>query len=104
MLEDPYIDCFQPDDESVTSARRLTVIFSAFHKILYHREKILARRAHYRSLKKDYVDFHQLLLYKREHKGVVGLGHYDKLDMTRLMHPIPLVYTNKVLVQNRNDV
>lgn len=56
MLEDPFLDCFKTDDEYVVPARRLTVIFSAFHKILYHREKVHARRAFHSRLKNDYVE------------------------------------------------
>lgn len=43
LLRDPYIDLFQVDEDRVCMPRRLTVIFSAFHKILYHREKLRAK-------------------------------------------------------------
>lgn len=44
ILEDPYVDLRKTDEDRVCKARRLTVIFSAFHKILYQREKIIAKR------------------------------------------------------------
>lgn len=43
LLNDPYIDPFQVDSDFI-KPRKLTVIFSAFHKILYSREKIFMRK------------------------------------------------------------
>jgi ankyrin repeat protein len=56
LLYDPYIDPFAVDSDFMRP-RRLTVIFSAFHKMLYSREKIYMRRKFCQDLVKDFVDF-----------------------------------------------
>ena len=57
MLQDPYIDPFAVDNDYMRP-RRLTVIFSAFHKMLYSREKIYMRRKFCKDLTTDYVNFY----------------------------------------------
>lgn len=56
LLLDPYIDPFAVDNDFMRP-RKLTVIFSAFHKMLYSREKIYMRRKFSNDLAADFVDF-----------------------------------------------
>lgn len=41
LISDDWIDVNATDNEKTERARRSSVIFSAFHKILYQREKII---------------------------------------------------------------
>jgi len=59
LLDDPFIDTYQVDSNFMKT-RVSTVIFSAFHKILYQREKIHMRRKFQNDLVKDYVDYNKL--------------------------------------------
>ena len=43
LINDPYINVNKYDDELFEKARRSSVIFSAFHKILYNKEKLPMR-------------------------------------------------------------
>jgi len=61
LLDDPYIDTFKMD-LNYMKARVSTVIFSAFHKILYQREKIHMRRKFQNDLVKDYVDYNNVMI------------------------------------------
>ena len=61
LLDDPYIDTFQID-LNYMKARVSTVIFSAFHKILYQREKIHMRRKFQNDLVKHYVDYNNVMI------------------------------------------
>ena len=56
LLSDPFIDPCAPDSDFM-KARRGTVIFSAFNKMLYAREKIRMRRQFEADLQTEYVDF-----------------------------------------------
>lgn len=47
LITDPYTDVNQVDSEELNKARRISVIFSAFHKILYAKEKLPMRRLFY---------------------------------------------------------
>ena len=44
IIDDPYIDAAAVDTCEYLKARRLSVIFSAFHKMLYTKEKQLMRK------------------------------------------------------------
>ena len=44
LINDPYINPNEYDIEVYEKARRSSVIFSAFHKILYNREKYPMRK------------------------------------------------------------
>ena len=35
IIQDPYVDANLPDTQDFSKARKLSVIFSAFHKMLY---------------------------------------------------------------------
>ena len=56
LLRDPYIDPSAPDSDFM-KPRRGTVIFSAFHKMLYSREKILIKKRFEQDLQTEYVDY-----------------------------------------------
>jgi ankyrin repeat protein len=43
LLDDPYIDPNQLELDNYFKPRRLSVIFSAFHKMLYKKEKHIMR-------------------------------------------------------------
>ena len=47
LLRDKFIDPLIVDLENFGKPRRKTVIFSAFHKLLYQKEKLIVRRAFY---------------------------------------------------------
>ena len=57
LLDDPYIDVNLVELEKFLRPRRLSVIFSAFHKILYHKEKHQMRKGFQEDLNNLYVDF-----------------------------------------------
>jgi hypothetical protein len=57
LLDDPYVDPNELDLDTYFKPRRLSVIFSAFHKILYKKEKHLMRQAFSREVAANYVDF-----------------------------------------------
>lgn len=59
LLADPYIDVFALDD-NLLKPRRISVIFSAFHKVLYTREKLYIRKLFQKCLNTDFVDFHSV--------------------------------------------
>ena len=44
LINDPYLDVNAVDTEEFFKPRRLSVIFSAFHKILYRQEKRIMRK------------------------------------------------------------
>ena len=56
LLKDPYIDIFAVD-ENLLKARRISVIFSAFHKILFSREKLAMKRVFNKCLWTEFVDY-----------------------------------------------
>ena len=43
LLDDPYIDVNALEYDQYFKARRLSVIFSSFHKILYKKEKAVMK-------------------------------------------------------------
>ena len=47
LVSDEWIDPNAFDTEEFQKARRCSVIFSAFHHILYHREKLAMRRLNF---------------------------------------------------------
>lgn len=47
LIRDEWIDPHAVDTEEFHKSRRSSVIFSAFHHILYHREKLSMRRLHF---------------------------------------------------------
>jgi len=51
--------------ENVAKPRRKTVIFSAFHKLLYAREKFIVKKMFQKELCEQYVDFLGLKAHKR---------------------------------------
>lgn len=57
LLKDPYIDPFLVDEENIVKPRKNTVIYSPFHKILQHREKMIVRKMYYKHFIEDYIDF-----------------------------------------------
>ena len=60
LLEDPYLDILKLDDTDLCmKPRRQTVIFSAFHKILYLFEKLAMRKLFQKTLMKDYISFNR---------------------------------------------
>ena len=59
LLTDPYIDVFALD-ENLLKPRRISVIFSAFHKVLYTREKLYIRRVFHKCLNTEFIDFHSV--------------------------------------------
>jgi ankyrin repeat protein len=60
ITTDKYINVHLHDEHEFLRPRRLTVIFSAFHKILYHREKMIMRKRFYQEVNDFYVDFSQI--------------------------------------------
>lgn len=69
LLEDPYIDTFKLD-LNYLKPRVSTVIFSAFHKILYQREKINMRRKFQMDLGKEYIDFNSIMIQNNQPDSV----------------------------------
>jgi hypothetical protein len=57
LIKDPFIDPFMIDESEMDKPRKLSVIFSAFHKILYHREKFVMKRIFTLDLINHYTDF-----------------------------------------------
>lgn len=57
LIKDPFIDPSRLDGEELEKPRKLTVIFSAFHKILYAKEKLKMKRAFNNDLQENYIDF-----------------------------------------------
>ena len=47
LISDPYIDVNKVDTEELNKARRSSVIFSAFQKILYCKEKLCMKKKFY---------------------------------------------------------
>lgn len=47
LIRDEWIDPHSVDSEEFQKSRRCSVIFSAFHHILYHREKLAMRRLNF---------------------------------------------------------
>lgn len=60
LLEDKFLNVHLHDEHDFVRARRLSVIFSAFHKILYQREKIQMRKRFYKEVNDHYTEFQQI--------------------------------------------
>jgi len=86
VLQDKHLDVNQVNDSDFYKPRRLTVIFSAFHKVLYSREKILMRRVFHGDLLNNYVSY--------------GTLRQIKIDL----RPIPVAYSNQVHHQLELDL
>ena len=57
ILKDPFVDPFLVDEEHIQKPRKNTVIYSPFHKILHHREKMIVRKMYHKDFVEDYIDF-----------------------------------------------
>ena len=57
LVSDPYIDVFKVDIFEFNKPRYLSVIFSAFHKILYKMEKIKMRKLFQQNIRDHYTDY-----------------------------------------------
>jgi hypothetical protein len=57
IIKDPFLDPFTTDNDEMEKARKSSVIFSAFHKILYNKEKYFMRRVFTSDLINHYTDF-----------------------------------------------
>lgn len=84
LLADPYLDILKLD-ENLAKPRDISVIFSAFHKILFKKEKYMIERGFRQDVQKEYIDFLQVKHHKiQRHKRM------------------PLIVTNKI--KKSNDI
>ena len=57
LIQDPFIDANICDQHEFVKPRRLSVIFSAFHKILYRMEKFSMRKKFNEDIVREYTDY-----------------------------------------------
>lgn len=80
LLQDPFIDPSKVDTDTYSKARRGTIIFSAFHKLLYQQEKLKVRRQYQRSVQGTSTDYWRLVQASADQ--VAQEGEYVSLALT----------------------
>ena len=92
IVQDPYVDANLPDTQDFGKARKLSVIFSAFHKMLYQKEKYPMKRVHAQvkqELSRGQIQPH----YGHRVPAPVSVSNKSMLEKTRVSAKNKKVFT-----------